>query len=84
MSEGDPYPSGEPDFPRPDGVLSSQGFVAPLMDALGWGPARRARKTRDELAIEADGRYDSMTPEQRERYYVHPNLWRRFIQFWRP
>jgi hypothetical protein len=25
-----------------------------------------------------DARYDAMTPEQREKYYVHPNLWTRF------
>jgi len=25
-----------------------------------------------------------MTPEQREKYYVHPNLWTRLKQFRRP
>jgi hypothetical protein len=50
-----------------------------LIFGKGRSPARR-----DVLAEAADRRYEVMTPEQREKYYVHPNLWTRLKQFRRP
>ena len=29
-----------------------------------------------------DARYDAMTPEERDKTYVHRGLWTRFKQFW--
>ncbi len=35
-----------------------------------------------EHEAKVSARYDELTPAQREKEYVHPNLWRRFTQFW--
>jgi hypothetical protein len=81
--EDDFYPHEPQDFPKLEAPLSAQGGLEWLMDLFGWGPARKSRISRDEIAAKADKRYESMTPQQRDRYYVHPSLWKRFLQFWR-
>jgi hypothetical protein len=84
MEEDDAYPREPQDFPDLDASLWGRGYLQPMMDLFGWGRARRPRLSRDEVAAKADKRFESMTPEQREKYYVHPTLWQRFLQFWRP
>ena len=35
-----------------------------------------------EHEAEVDARYDAMTPEQREKAYVHPGIWTRIKEYW--
>jgi hypothetical protein len=51
---------------------------------MGGVPRKRNPHEVDEVVEEADRRYESMTPAEREKYYVHPNLWQRILRFWRP
>jgi hypothetical protein len=42
------------------------------------------RVVEGEWSEKEDAKYASMTPAQREKYYVHPNLWQRLKRFWNP
>jgi len=37
----------------------------------------------DEVLSKQDARYDAMTEEERDKYYVHPNLFTKIKKAWR-
>lgn len=45
---------------------------------------RKRGKTPEEFTGETDRIYESMTASEREKYYLHPNLWQPLVRYWRP
>jgi hypothetical protein len=68
-----------------------------IVITAGFGSRRTARRelgtetpkelAEDKVALQErdeheDERYESMTPQERDAYYVHPSLLARFRRFW--
>ncbi len=65
------------------GIGANWAYHEPTNDPIDNSYFVGGDKERDSTKTSrAQARFDSMTEEQRARYYVHPTLWRRFKRFW--